>query len=121
MGADNFIKTKTNPNKVIINQMGTARARQVMENRLNIKPIIEAIALCGKQDLVLRGYRDSGKLIIKPPESVNEGNFRKILRYRALGDIHLKNIFESPGHRNKYISLVDQNAIIDSFNNVLLK
>jgi len=37
--------------------MDTARARQFMENRMNIKPIIEAIALCGRQELALRGHR----------------------------------------------------------------
>jgi len=40
MDADNFLKTKYNPSKVRINQVDTARARQVMGNSMNIKPII---------------------------------------------------------------------------------
>lgn len=124
MDADNFIKTKNNPSEVIINILDSTRAKQVMENRKNIKPIIEAISMCGKQDLALRGHRDSGRLVVEKSESTNEaneGNFRELLRYRALGDMHLKNVLEGPGLRNKYISSISQNAIIDSFNNVLLR
>lgn len=95
-----------------------------MKNRKNINPIIEAIAVCVKQDLALRGHRDSGRLVVEKSETTNEaneGNFRELLRYRALGDMHLKNVLEGPGLRNKYISSISQNAIIDSFNNVLLR
>lgn len=40
---DNFIKTKNNPSEVIINILDSSRAKQVIENPTNIKPIIEAI------------------------------------------------------------------------------
>lgn len=52
MDADNFIKTKNNPSEVIITILDSSRAKQLMENRKNIKPIIEGIALCEKQDLL---------------------------------------------------------------------
>lgn len=76
MDADNFIKTKINPSEVIINVLDSSRAKQVMENRKNIKPIIEAIALCGRQDSAFRGHRDFGQLVIEKSENTNEGNFR---------------------------------------------
>jgi len=73
--SSNFIKTKNNPSKVIINQVDTARVRQVMENQMNIKPIIEAIALWERQDLALRGHKDYSQHIIELSENDNEGNF----------------------------------------------
>lgn len=35
--------------------------------------------------------------------------------------MHLKNVLEGPGLRNKYTSSTSQNVIIESFNNVLLR
>lgn len=85
-----------------------------MENRKNIIPIIEAIVLCRQQNLSIRGHRDSGKIEIENSElGENDGNFRNILKYRALGDANLKRFLESPG-RIKYISSTSQNAIIDA-------
>jgi len=46
MDPDNFIKTKNNSSEVIINVLDSSRAKQVMENWKNIKPIIEAIVMC---------------------------------------------------------------------------
>lgn len=108
-------------NEVIINVFDSVRAKQVMENRRNIKPIIEAIMLCGRQDLALRGHKDSGQLVVEKSENTNEGNFRELLWYRAFGDKDLKNVLEGPELRNKYTSSISQNAIIESFNCVLLR
>jgi len=58
-----------------------------MENRKNIISIIEAIVLCGHQNISIRGHSDSGKNEVTNLESKeNYGNFRNILRYRALSD-----------------------------------
>jgi hypothetical protein len=43
--------------------------------------------MCGKQDLALRGHRDSGQLVVEKSERTNEaskGNFRELLRYRVM-------------------------------------
>lgn len=42
--------------------------------------------------------------------------FGTIPKYRAKGDDFLRNIFESPGKRNKYTSPTIQNDIIESCN-----
>lgn len=57
----------------------------------------------------------------KSTNEANEENFSKLLLYRALSDMHLKNVLKGPRLRNKYISSISQNAIIDSFNNILLR
>ncbi|XP_060873604.1 zinc finger MYM-type protein 1-like [Metopolophium dirhodum] len=69
-----------------------------MKNRELLTPIIEAIILCGRQNIAIRGHRDSGKLMIDQTDDEhenNEGNFREILRYRARGDEQLKLFLES--------------------------
>jgi len=78
-GDDNFIKTKNNSSEVIINVLDSTRVIQVMKNRKNIKQIIEAIAMCGKQDLALRGHRRFGRLVVEKSERTNEGNFCELL------------------------------------------
>jgi len=85
-----------NPNISIENQLDTAR-KQVNENRINILPIIEVIILCGRQELAIRGHRDFGKINVETIQTTNEGNFRKLLRYRARGDLKLKTFLEGPG------------------------
>jgi len=46
--ASNFSNVLKNPETSIINMIQTERMKQVLENRQNIKPIIEAIMLCGR-------------------------------------------------------------------------
>jgi len=68
-------------------QLDTERVKQITENRNKIKPIIEAIILCGRQNISLRGHRDDVCLVITKSDDNdlknNEGNFREILCYRA--------------------------------------
>ncbi|XP_060858893.1 uncharacterized protein LOC132936221 [Metopolophium dirhodum] len=101
----------------------SSRKNQIMKNRELLTPIIEAIILCGRQNIAIRGHRDSGKLMIDQTDDEyenNEGNFREILRYRARGDKQLKLFLESNGHL-KYTSATIQNEIIESCNQILLK
>lgn len=96
------------------------RQKQAKLNRDKITPIIEAIILCGRQEMSLRGHRDSG--CIKVDDSTkNEGNFREILKYRAKGDSQLRETLELPNKREMYISPRIQNEIISSINTIMLK
>lgn len=89
-GTDNFLKAKNNRSVHIVNQLDTARSKQIREIRKNILPIIEVIILCGRQDLSNRGHRDFGKINLETIQTTNEENFRQFLRYRARGDSRLK-------------------------------
>lgn len=89
-----------------------------MKYRKSIKPIFEAIAVCGKHDLVLSAHRDSSHLVAENFRNNKERNVRELLRYRALVNVRLRYIL---GLHNKYLSSTSQNAIDDSFNNVLLR
>ncbi|XP_008187861.1 52 kDa repressor of the inhibitor of the protein kinase-like [Acyrthosiphon pisum] len=121
--SEHFLKVQKNINEDISVKLDSSRKNQIMKNRELLTPIIEAIILCGRQNIAIRGHRDSGKLMIDQTDNEyenNEGNFREILRYRARGDEQLKLFLESNGHL-KYTSATIQNEIIESCNQILLK
>ncbi|XP_023311927.1 zinc finger MYM-type protein 1-like [Anoplophora glabripennis] len=118
--ADNFLKVDRNNLLSIENKLSADRTAKILKNRQKIIPIIEAVILCGIQEIALRGHRDSGKITTDDGDK-GEGNFRAILRYRAKGDEILKAALEGPGERNKYISPSIQNEIINSCNSLILE
>lgn len=95
------------------------RKKQVAENRARIKPIIEAILLCGREEMSLRGHRDFGELKIDD-SSLREGKFRAVLKYRAKGDAALRESLEKSSKRETYISPKIQNEIISNINTIML-
>jgi len=89
-----------NPSKAMDKIIDCEKTKQILQNRKNIIPIIEAVIFCGRQNLAIRGHCDSGKIQINNSKVINDnskGNFRKILRYRAQGDIEMKTYLESLG------------------------
>lgn len=115
--AHNFLNMLKNPTTSIDKIIDNEKSKHQ-----NIIPIIEAVILCGRQNMALRGHHDSGNIetdISKTINEKNEGNFREILRYRAQGDFEMKSYLEAPW-KIKYISHTSQNHIIDACNKVLL-
>jgi hypothetical protein len=45
---------------------------QIKENRKRLIPIIECVILCGHEELPLRGYRDSGSIIVDGKFKINK-------------------------------------------------
>lgn len=115
----NLKKTLENKSVMIVNQLDSARHAAVMKNRHNLKPVIETIVLCGRQELALRGHRDSGNIetTFKCADK-NAGNFRALLRYRSRGDKELQEMLDGSG-KIKYLSPLLQNEIISSCNSVM--
>lgn len=90
---EHFLKVQQNINEDISVKLDSSRKKQIMKNRECLTPIIEAIIFCGRQNIAIKGHRDSGKLMVDQTDDEyenNEGNFREILRYRAHGDEQLK-------------------------------
>lgn len=115
----NLKRTLENRSLQVINQIDTARSEAILRNRHNLKPIIETVILCGRQELALRGHRDSGNIDTNSVcTEKNEGNFRALLRYRSQGDRELKDMLDGSG-KIKYLSPLLQNEIISSCNNVI--
>lgn len=86
-----------------------------IQNKKNILPIIETIILCGRQCLALRGTDDNGKINTEDlsEPTVNDGNFRSLLRLRMkAGDNLLKHHMKSAPLNATYLSPSIQNEII---------
>jgi hypothetical protein len=111
-------------------QLNEAKKKEVLENRKKILPIIKTVLLCGRQGLALRGHFDHGLKSLqtkvdnsnKDDKTLNEGNFRALLKFRIdAGDCDLENHLNTASKNATYISPRVQNEIISSCNNIILK
>jgi len=105
--------------------------KKIKNNRQRLIPIIDCVILCGRQEIAMRGHTDSGKIdcmfqhvfiyfiLFLVESSLNQGNFRAILKYRAKGVEYIKQILTHEG-RNKYITPQIQNEIIIACGDVIL-
>ncbi|XP_057671973.1 52 kDa repressor of the inhibitor of the protein kinase-like [Diorhabda carinulata] len=92
------------------------------ENREKIKPIIETIILCGRQNILLRGHRYHGPIDLSKEPIENDGNFRALLFFRVnSGDETLKYHLQTCSKNAKYISPHTQNVLISCCNDFIVK
>ena len=86
--------------------------KQVQQNREKLIPIVAAIIICERQNILLRGHRDDAKHVNLLGN--NPGNFQEILKYvgtvdkNSVFEDHLQNAPKSATYRSKTI----QNDII---------
>ena len=73
--------------------------------------IVDAVLLCTKQQIALRGHRDDQVQFAEPPTS-NEGNFIAILRLLAESNPQLKEHLISGPENARYTSKSVQNEVI---------
>jgi len=97
------------------NRLDTARLCAIQNNRNALKPIVDTILLCARQNIPIRGHRDSGRITSAENTDVNEGNFRALLRYRVRGgdEVLSKHLFHGAGNA-QYISPEIQNDLISA-------
>jgi hypothetical protein len=112
-----FLRTFNKPNLEVINRLHQQRLKEVEENRNRLRPIVETIIFLGRQNLAFRGHRDDGSIFHNISDesdvSVNEGNFRELLKYRiSAGDKKLEEHLQSAHSNASYISKTTQNALI---------
>ena len=62
-------------------QLDSIRKKQIKENREKLKPIIDAVIVCGRQNIPFRGHSDDSKHQLD--SNNNPGNFLEILKYGA--------------------------------------
>jgi len=99
----------------IRSQLSEARRRQVDENRAYLKPIVDTILTCARQNIALRGHRhETGSVSADGVEPEhNDSNFRALLRYRIRdGDKDLQSHANSARKCHLYQSADIQNALI---------
>ncbi|KAK9710818.1 hypothetical protein QE152_g25803 [Popillia japonica] len=79
--AENFMRVTEGQQKDVHLLLQKRSNEEVQRNRKVLTTIIETIVFCGRQELALRGHRDSGKLSLTEL-NYNDGNLRALLRYR---------------------------------------
>ena len=95
--------------------------KEIAESRARLRPIIETILLCGRQNFPLRGHRDDGDVLTNSNSSLNDGNFRALLRYRVDGgDTVLKSHLETCDKNASYVSKTAQNELISIIGTLIL-
>ena len=89
-------------------QLSSIRIRNIAENCLNLKSIVETVILCGRQGIPLRGHRDENPHVQQDPLA-NDGNFLALLHFRAqAGDDALKEHLQNLKGNARYTSHVIQ-------------
>ncbi|KAG0430646.1 hypothetical protein HPB47_022499 [Ixodes persulcatus] len=88
-------------------------------NKAKLRTIVETVLLCGRQDLALRGDKDSGRLTLEEWVK-NDGNLRALLRYRANGgDCTLAEHIRTAANNALYTRPTIQNEIISIIGNLI--
>ena len=103
----------------ISHQLSQAVANQVSKNRKILSSIIKTIALCGQQNIALRGHRDDATNVERDDLfPANHGNFRALLNFRVdSGDYVLQEHLAKAPRNATYTSYTIQNQIINILGN----
>ena len=110
---DEFLKVMRNEQPSIRRQLSEATAQQVANNRQKLLSIIETIVLCRRQNIPLRGHRDSA-LDVEHTPNAQHGNFWALLQFRvAAGDVVLRDHLAQSSRNATYTSSFIQNQILD--------
>ena len=110
----NFIQAHLTGN--VVEHMSTARMQQAASNCRGLSSLVDTIKLCGRQNIALRGHRDSG--VLENPSlfetATNEGNFCALLRFQiAAGDKEFSDYVEKAPLNALYTRWRLQNKIIE--------
>lgn len=109
---EQFKDAMSNSQPTIQQQLDQQLRKQIQTNRLKICSIIETIVLCGRQNIPLRGHRDSAMDKEKDP-CAPHGNFWALLGFRvSSGDTVLRDHLDKAPATAKYTSPDVQNQVI---------
>ena len=113
--ADEFKKTMSNQQPSIQIRLNRALAERVAINRQKLESIMKTVVLCGRQNIAMRGHRDSvADLERDVSGSDNHGNFLALLHFRIeAGDTVLGEHLSTAARNATYISNTAQNQIIN--------
>lgn len=79
----NFLVVMENTSKSVNVALNSGLEQRKHKNGNILKTIVETVILCGRQNLAFRGHRDDSKYT--NDRSINSGNFKALLQYRANG------------------------------------
>jgi hypothetical protein len=111
------------PDRDVRNIISSARQRDIERNRSALTSIIDTVRLCATQNIALRGHRDNGP--IDPSAavpSINDGNFRALLRFRLrAGDESLREHLQSAPRNAQYTSKTIQNELLEDMTQLVVE
>ena len=112
--ADEFKRTITNPEINIAQRLNRAMADRISMNRQKLSSIMKTVELCGRQNIPLRGHRDSALDRERDVMGIeNHGNFVALLNFRIdAGDAVLRDHLSTAARNATYTSNTIQNQII---------
>ena len=111
-----FIEVQSGNQPTIDTAISSRRQELFDLNCKRLDTIIDCVILCGKQNIPLRGHRDSNS-----QNSCNKGNFKAILEFRALGDAVLQHHLEHGPQNAQYTSPRTQNEIISICRSLIVR
>ena len=99
-------------------QLDSSRKNQIQQNREKLRPIVDAVILCVRLNIPLRGHRDDSKHLLD--DTLNPGNFNEILMYGSWC-AHVPSINQDAPRNATYKSKTTQNQIIDICGEIITK
>lgn len=108
-----FLAVMDGKRQDVHHHLDTALAQQVATNRLKLEAMVDTVLLCGRQNIALRGHRDSST-DVEADSTANNGNFLAILDYAVKrGDKVLGDHLHTAAGNATYTSGKMQNQFID--------
>ncbi|KAK0146901.1 repressor of the inhibitor of the protein kinase [Merluccius polli] len=99
--AGEFVDVALGKSQSIYSKLDRSHELAVERNKHGLKAVIDLIAVCGQQNLPIRGHTDE------------RSNFQVLLNYRAKGDEKLREYLENAPSNAKYCSHSVQNELIE--------
>ena len=110
---DDFLKVMKGQQSSIQVRVNETAMQLVATNRKKLHSIIETIVLCGRQNIPLRGHRDT-VLDVERSDIESHGNFWALLQFRVdAGDLALRGHLANTPRNAMYTSPDIQNQIVN--------
>ena len=107
---DAFVERMSGKQESLLIQLRERTRETIQNNRKELCSITEIIVLCGRQNIALRGLRDSGTdMEGVQAASTNHGNFCALLNFRiSAGDTILRDHLQSAARNVTYIPQISR-------------
>ena len=111
---DAFVGVMSGRRESVAVQLSQEFRDTVLKNRQILRSIVDTILFCGRQNIGLRGHRDSATDLESQGAQSNHRNFWALLNFRiAAGDTHLRDHLQRAARIATYTSSDTQNQLIN--------
>ena len=103
--ADEFQEIMARKHMKINSHIDHGRAERIPKNRRQVLSLIKTLMLCGRQNMPIRGHRDSLKDVESNPGGNHRGNYWAFLHFRIdAGDTELEEHLVTAARSTTYTS-----------------